>query len=111
MESPRLNYVIFGNLIGEYMPGTDAVREWVYLGNQRIAMLHANMAVGLNPPECGGLPSPPGGCGNMMSPPVGEGEGEQSSAPFNWVLIGLCPWPLTQLNSRRTLRLRGENGI
>ena len=80
-------YDIFGNLIGEYIPGSDAVREWVYLGGHRIAMLHANMPdVGINPPECGGLPSPPGGCSRMI-----PSEGEQSSAPFNWVLIGLCP--------------------
>ena len=79
-------YDIFGNLIGEYIPGSDAVREWVYLGSHRLAMLHANMSVGVNPPECGGLPSPPEGCSRMI-----PSEGEQSSAPFNWVLIGLCP--------------------
>ncbi len=79
-------YDIFGNLIGEYIPGTDAVREWIYLGSHRLAMLHANMSVGLNPPECGGLPEPPGGCSRMIPE-----EGEQSSAPFNWVMIGLCP--------------------
>jgi hypothetical protein len=34
-----LVYDIFGNLISEYYPDGTNVRDWIYLGNNRLAMI------------------------------------------------------------------------
>jgi len=76
-------YDIFGNLISEYDPNGNNIRDWVYLGNHRLALIQPSQPGGPGFPGCAGLPPPPDICGLG-----GLGQG----VALNWVILALAPF-------------------
>ncbi len=80
-------YDIFGNLISEFDPDGNNIRDWVYLGNHRLALIQLSQPHGPGFPGCQGLPEPPDICGL-----AGLGDG----VALNWVIIALGPFGICQ---------------
>jgi len=91
-----LVYDIFGNLIGEYYPDGTNIRNWVYLGNHRLALIQPSQPGGPGFPGCAGLPPPPDICGLA---------GLENGIALNWAIIGIAPflvWAGFNFRKRRT---------
>jgi len=76
-------YDIFGNLISEFDPNGNNIRDWVYLGNHRLALIQPSQPGGPGFPGCAGLPPPPDICG------LG---GLDDGVALNWAIIGIAPF-------------------
>ena len=92
-------YDIFSNLISEYDPNGNNIRDWVYLGNHRLAMIQLFKPAGPGFPGCQGMPDVSGLCGL-----AGLGDG----VALNWVLIAVAPfmvWAVFRFKKRKSVSI------